>query len=185
MKLILVRHGQTDANKNGIVQGVDDNKLNSTGIEQAKEVGKELKKKYKIDMVFCSPLVRCVETLNNILAEYPIEGEIFMCKLIQERDFGEYTGTESKMIDWDDLNQNNKINKEIGVESWDEVKKRVELFLEDLKLEDENKTILIVSHAGPMRVMINKIKNEDLPYEEIEVKNGQVMEFDYKTDLEF
>jgi hypothetical protein len=36
-----------------------------------------------------------------------------------------------------------------------------------------------------MRVMINKIKNEDLPYDEIEVKNGQVMEFDYKTDLEF
>lgn len=185
MKLILVRHGETIANSKKILQGKEDGKLTEKGIGQAKEIGKHLKDHHKIDMVFCSPLGRCIETLNNILEECPIDGEFFMSKLIEERDFGEFTGIESRMIDWDDLNQNNKINKEMGVESWDEVKKRVELFLEDLKLEDENKTILIVSHAGPMRVMINKIKNEDLPYDEIEVKNGQIMEFDYKTDLEF
>ncbi len=185
MKLILVRHGETIANSKKILQGKEDGKLTEKGIEQAKEIGRHLKDHHKVDMVFCSPLGRCVETLNNILAEYPIEGEIFMSKLIEERDFGEFTGTESRMIDWEDLNQDNKVNREMGVESWNEVKKRVELFLEDLKLEDENKTILIVSHAGPIRVMINKIKNEDLPYDEIEVKNGQAMEFDYDTELKF
>ncbi len=185
MKLILVRHGETDANKNGVIQGVDGNKLNETGKIQAKKIGRELKEKYKIDMVFCSPLVRCVETLNNILDEYPIEGEILMSKLIQERDFGEYSGTESKAVDWENLNQDNKINREMGVETWESVKKRVELFMEDLKLEDENKTILIISHAGPIRVMINKIKNEDLPYTQIEVKNGQIMEFDFDTELKY
>lgn len=185
MKLILVRHGETIANSKKICQGKEDGKLTEKGIKQAQEAGKHLKEHHKIDMVFCSPLGRCVETLNNMLEECPIDGEIFMSNLIEERDFGEYTGIESRMIDWEDLNQNNKINREMGVESWGEVEKRVELFLEDLKLEDENKTILIVSHAGPMRVMINKIKNENLPYDEIEVKNGQIMELDYETELEF
>jgi len=176
MKLILVRHGQTDANKNGIVQGVDDNKLNSTGIEQAREVGKELKKKYKIDMVFCSPLVRCVETLNNILEEYLIEGEIFMCKLIEERDFGEYTGVEEKNINEKELNQKNKLTEEMGVEDIESLKKRSQLFLEDLKLEDENKTILVISHHGPIRMMINKLTGKNV--DDIKVENGKILEFD-------
>ena len=176
MKLILVRHGETDANKNGIIQGVDDNKLNNTGIKQAKEVGKELKKKYKIDMVFCSPLVRCVETLNNILEEYLIEGEIFMCKLIEERDFGEYTGVEEKNINEKELNQKNKLTEEMGVEDIESLKKRSQLFLEDLKLEDENKTILVISHHGPIRMMINKLTGKNV--DDIKVENGKILEFD-------
>ena len=176
MKLILVRHGETDANKNGIIQGVDDNKLNSTGIKQAKEVGKELKKKYMIDMAVCSPLVRCVETLNNILEEYLIEGEIFMCKLIEERDFGEYTGVEEKNINEKELNQKNKLTEEMGVEDIESLKKRSQLFLEDLKLEDENKTILVISHHGPIRMMINKLTGKNV--DDIKVENGKILEFD-------
>lgn len=185
MKLIIVRHGETVANTKKILQGKDDGKLTEKGKLQAKEVGKHLKDHHKIDMVFCSPLGRCVDTLNHILEEYPIEGEVFMSNLIEERDFGEYTGTESHMINWDEFNQDNKINKSMGVESWDDVKKRVELFLEDLKLEDEDKTVLIVSHAGPIRVMINKLSNQELDYQEIKVENGQILEFDYNTKLEF
>lgn len=183
MKLILVRHGETDANKNGIIQGVDDNKLNETGIIQAKKTGRELKEKYKVDMVFCSPIKRCLETLNYILEEYPIEGQIFMSKLLEERDFGEYTGVESKMINKKDLDDDNKINREMGLESLDSLKKRSLLFLEDLKLEDENLTVLVVSHHGPIRMMINKLTGENV--DEIIVNNGQIMEFDFDTDLDF
>lgn len=184
MKLLIVRHGETVANSKKILQGKDGGKLNEKGIKQAQEAGKHLKN-HKIDMVFCSPLDRCVETLNNILEECPIDSEIFMSNLIEERDFGEYTGTDSSMINWKELDEDNKVNREMGVESWNDVKKRVELFMEDLKLEDGEKTILIVSHAGPIRVMINKINNKDLDYMEIEVNNGQVLEFNYDTSLEF
>jgi len=183
MKLILVRHGETDANKNGIIQGVNENKLNETGIKQAREVGKELKKKYKIDMVFCSPIVRCVETLNNILEEYPIDGQIFMSKLIVERDFGEYTGLENKVVNKDEMDKDNKINEEMGVESLKSLQKRTLLFLEDLKLEDENLTVLVISHHGPIKFMINKLTGKKL--DEIKIENAQIMEFDYDTGLEF
>jgi len=176
MKLILIRHGETEENANNIISGIDESKLNQRGIDQAKIIGKELKEKYKIDMVFCSPLGRCVETLNNILDEYPIDGQIFMSKLIEERDFGEYTGVEDVLVDWEEIDQDNKINKEMGVESLMDMTKRVNLFLEDLKLEDENSTILVISHEGPIKIMTAKITGKK--FDEINVENAKIKEFD-------
>ncbi|MEI8067620.1 MAG: histidine phosphatase family protein [Candidatus Shapirobacteria bacterium] len=175
MKLIIVRHGQTEANVDGVLQGKSADNLTKKGIEQAKSLGKYLKEKYEIDMVFCSPLKRCVETLEYVLDECPIEGPILMSKLIEERDFGEYTGIEHHTINWDEINQDNKINKELGIESLTELKKRTDLFLEDLKLEDNNATILVLSHSGPIRMMINKLTEED--YKEIKIENALPREF--------
>ena len=185
MKLIIIRHGETDENAKKIIQGQSDCKLNEKGRAQAKEVGKQLKEKHKIDMIFCSPLKRCQETLEEILAEYPIEGEIFMSKLIQERDFGEYTGADATLIDWEEVHKDSKLNQEMGVESWNKLEKRVELFLEDLKLEDDKKTILVVSHGGPIMAMINKISKQNLRYPTATIDNSKIMEFDLDTSSEF
>jgi len=181
MKLILVRHGEVEANVERILMGKNDSKLTQKGIEQNKNVGKKLKEKYKIDMVFCSPLSRCVKTLENILEEYPIDGQIFMSKLIEERDFGEYSNLGIDMIDWDEINEDNKINEEMGVESLKDMEKRVNLFLEDLKLEDNNLTVLVVTHAGPIRIMKSKLNGKETDFEE-KIENGSIMEFDLKAE---
>lgn len=185
MKLIIVRHGETDENAKKIIQGQTDNSLNEKGRKQAKEIGRQLKEKQKIDMVFCSPLKRCQETLEEILSEYPIEGEICMSCLIQERDFGEYTGMETCLINWDEMYEDNKLNQEMGVESLSKLEKRVELFLEDLKLEGDEKTVLIVSHGGPIMAMINKLSGKNLRYPEATINNGEIMEFDLDAKLDF
>jgi 2,3-bisphosphoglycerate-dependent phosphoglycerate mutase len=185
MKLIIVRHGETDENDKKIVQGLIDNKLNEKGRLQAKEAGRQLKGKQKIDMVFCSPLQRCKETLEEILSECPIEGEVFMSSLIQERDFGEYAGIETHMINWNEIYEDNKLNRDMGVESQSQLEKRVNLFLEDLKLEGDDKTVLIISHGGPIMVMINKLSNQNLRYPEAHIKNTEIIEFDYDTTLSF
>ena len=179
MKLIIVRHGETVANTKRIIQGRESNKLTEKGKDQAKEAGRHLKK-HKIDMVFCSPLDRCVETLENIMTECEIEGEIFMSNLIEERFMGEYVGSNLDMVDWKEIDKDNKINREMGVESLNDFKKRVELFLEDLKLEEGEKTVLVVSHAGPIEIMVDKITGK-----EMEIKNAQVIELDYETSLDF
>lgn len=176
MKLILIRHSETEANVDHFLQGRSGGKLTKKGIDQAKKIGKELKEKYKINMVFCSPLGRCVETLDNILEEYPIDGPIFMSKLIEERDFGEYTGTESILVDWEEMDQDSKINREMGVESLMEMGKRVNLFLEDLKLEDKNSTVLVISHYGPIKAIIAKITGKK--WGEIEVENDLITVFE-------
>lgn len=183
MKLILVRHGETEANAKQILQGKDDSKLTSNGVKQAKEAGRNLKNNYGVDLIFCSPLGRCVETLNNILEEYPCEGQIFMSKLIAERDFGEFEGTDSQLIDWGKIDLENEINKELGVEKMSDLKKRVNLFLEDLKLENGEATILVVSHHIPIQIMINEITNK--PLDEIKVNNGEITVLDYDTKLKY
>lgn len=177
MKLILVRHGESEANVDNIF-GFDDTKLTKKGFEQAKMVGRELKEKYKIDMVFCSPFDRCMQTLEGVLDEYPIEGPIFMSKLIVERDFGEYMGMEDTLVDMEELSEDNKLNREMGVETLASLLKRVNLFLEDLKLEDENSTVLVISHEWVIKTMVAKITGKK--FDEITVGNGSIHEFEIR-----
>lgn len=182
MKLIFIRHGETEANAKRIIQGRESNKLTERGKEQAKEVGKQLKK-YKIDMVFCSPLDRCIETLENILEECPINKEIFISNLLEERFLGEYIGVNLDDIDWKEIDQDNKINQEMGVESLADLKKRANLFIEDLKLEKNDSTILIVTHGDLLKIMLSLL-NKKTP-EENALKNAEIYEFDYDTSLDF
>lgn len=174
MKLILVRHGETEENVKHVLQGKSGGKLTEKGIEQAKNLGKHLKENHKIDMVFCSPLKRCVDTLEHVLSECPIEGEIIMSKSLEERDFGEYTGMEAQLVDWGEFEKNEKSEKR-GVENLDSVKKRIHLFLEDLKLENNEATVLVLSHSMPIKAMVSKITGQEI--EEIKIENASITEF--------
>ena len=186
MKLIIVRHGETEGNVKKIIQSKEGGKLTDKGRKQAKELGRQLKEKFKIDMVFCSPMSRCQETLEGILSEYPISGEILMSSLLKEREFGEYEGVEDCMIDWKEVNKDSKLNQEMGVESWSELGKRIGLFLEDLKLENNEKsTVLVISHGDTIRAMVNKVTKQELRYPERVVKNAEIIELDFDTSLDF
>jgi len=176
MKLILVRHGESEANAKNILPGSDDGgKLTTKGIEQAKKAGKELKEKYKIDMIFCSPLKRAVETLENILIEYPIEAPVFMCKLLEERDYGEYSGLDENLIDWEEMDKESKLNDEMGVESLAELRKRANLFLEDLKLEEVS-TVLVVAHGELLKMIVSILNGKEYGGKDIE--NAEILVFE-------
>ena len=64
-KLCLVRHGETDWNSLGILQGRKDIPLNDTGILQAEEC-RELLKSTNWDVFITSPLKRTMETAEII-----------------------------------------------------------------------------------------------------------------------
>lgn len=57
MKIYVIRHGQTNQNLEGRIQGKTDIELNAKGKEQAEEVRKFIKK-YNIDLIISSPLKR-------------------------------------------------------------------------------------------------------------------------------
>ena len=88
MKLYLVRHGQTDWNKEKRLQGQEDIPLNDFGRHLAKETGIGLRN-VRFDLCFSSDLKRALETANLILDEGSSKVPIIMDKrLEQERESG-------------------------------------------------------------------------------------------------
>ncbi|KAF4615519.1 hypothetical protein D9613_002741 [Agrocybe pediades] len=84
--IYLVRHGETQENRDGIIQGQKDTFLNAMGERQAHSVGQRLKTT-KIDLLISSDLQRAVNTADAIAAHHP-GLEIVKQKELRERDMG-------------------------------------------------------------------------------------------------
>ena len=70
MKLVLVRHGESEWNQKNLFTGWTDVDLSEKGHEEAKQAGKLLKKQgYDFDLCYTSYLKRAIHTLNHILDE--------------------------------------------------------------------------------------------------------------------
>lgn len=70
MKLVLVRHGESEWNKLNLFTGWADPDLSETGHEEAKEGGRILKAEgYDFDVCYTSYLKRAIHTLNHVLDE--------------------------------------------------------------------------------------------------------------------
>jgi len=70
MKLVLLRHGESQWNKENRFTGWTDIDLTTKGIQEAKEAGRILKKEgYTFDLAYTSVLKRAIYTLWNVLAE--------------------------------------------------------------------------------------------------------------------
>jgi probable phosphoglycerate mutase len=93
MILAMVRHGQTDFNKNRLVQGRINNPLNETGKKQAKDTANELKKaKETFDVLASSPLSRALVTANIIKRRFNFKDPIYIAPYFVERDFTPFDG---------------------------------------------------------------------------------------------
>lgn len=89
MKLFLIRHGQTDQNKQYVIQGWTDNPLNQNGIDQAHQVGQYLKRNHKtFDFAYTSPLIRASLTGEIILSYLKNPPNLMVDYHFIERDFG-------------------------------------------------------------------------------------------------
>jgi probable phosphoglycerate mutase len=89
-QLVFVRHGQTDANRNGVLLGRLDPPLNDAGREQATAVAARVSRLEPV-RVMTSPLVRAVETAE-IVASACARREIEVDARLIEVDYGEYDG---------------------------------------------------------------------------------------------
>lgn len=149
MNLYVIRHGETNMGKNKII-ATEDEPLNSNGIEQAVNVGKELRK-LNIDLVYCSPIERAKHTLKLLDLDKGIP--VVIENRIKERDMGIYENVSFDDIDWERFWGYNSDLKYNEMESMKSVYKRVRVFLDELKLKQPNKNILLVTHGGIARAI--------------------------------
>ena len=94
IKLVLLRHGQSEWNLSNLFTGWTDVELSPKGVEEAKEAGRALKANgYSFDVAFSSVLKRANNTMNFALGEM---GETSIPKFyswrLNERHYGALQG---------------------------------------------------------------------------------------------
>ncbi len=146
-QLFFIRHGQTEANIDGILTGALETNLSQKGIEDAKKVGEELTEKF--DFYYCSPLKRTHQTLNALRGDV----EFIIDERVIEVSSGDWQGKlRSELPEQEySLYVKGLLNPPNG-EPLEDVDKRIKSFLEDIfkKYKKEDK-ILIVTHNAFIR----------------------------------
>lgn len=175
MNLYVVRHGQTSWNVQGLVQGLTDIELNSTGIEQANQVADQLK---NIDFVaiYASPLKRTIETAKLINKYH--NSNIITDNRIIERSFGNFEGTSGlkNKFDYWDYNLNLSDN---NVEDVKSLLSRVKNFLLEIYeiYKNTDLNILLVTHGGTSIAINAVIDNITSDLFSLGIKNCEVKIF--------
>lgn len=175
MRLILVRHGETLENRRKITQGQLNTQLTSEGTKQAKKVAQRLKDEY-IDIAFSSDLDRALDTCYEIL-KFHNNTQLFKTKTLREWTKGVFEGKSSIEKDKSMKNSTTSFYKwsPKGGESLTDVWKRVISFLEKIKKEYPNKTVLISTHGKPIRCIISHLQNKTIEtINEHNVKNTAI-----------
>jgi broad specificity phosphatase PhoE len=95
LRILIVRHGETDHNVQGIIQGQLDTDLNAIGRKQAHFVAQSLANEH-IDEVYSSPLKRASDTAKAIVEQNPNRKydrmQFWYDKRLKERGFGSLEG---------------------------------------------------------------------------------------------
>lgn len=172
-KLLLVRHGTTKLHKNDRFWGKTDVPLSNVGIKQAGQLRARLASE-KIIVVYTSTLSRARATAEIIAAGH--KAKFIACDELCECNFGFIEGLTFKEIErlYPALAEELASWKTVsfpGGETLDQLNDRVKTFLKRLENLKAKDTVAIVSHGGPLRLLISNLLG-------IEIMHWQQMRID-------
>jgi 2,3-bisphosphoglycerate-dependent phosphoglycerate mutase len=154
--ILLVRHGQTDWNRDRRVQGHSDIPLNETGRAQAAALADELADE-TIDAVYASDLTRARDTAAAVAATLGLE--VQLCPDLREKHFGSWEGLRDDEIrrrfpdarsgHWGDG------------ETREQMTARVLHALRSIAARHAQGTALVVTHGGPLRAVQRELGQPD------------------------
>lgn len=155
MKLYFARHGQTDSNAQAVNQPTagNDEPLNEAGIQQASELAEHLKN-VRFDSIISSPFKRAVQTAELVNKHHHLA--VTIDDAWQEIKTDGYVDINT----WNDLFDFDKKASSENAEPLTSFFKRVHGALDKLVAENDNKTVLIVSHGGVQHALyayVNKL----------------------------
>lgn len=176
-KLILIRHGQTDMNKDQLYYGRLDVPINETGKEQAENTRKNLVElEIDYDKIYSSPMKRAYETAE--IVNYK-NLEIEKDDELREMDFGIFEGLSYKEIikkypeEMENLKKDWKKYSYVTGENPFMLQKRALKFLEKI---DKNKNNMVVTHWGIICTLLSFLFSIELEgYWKYQVKNGGIV----------
>lgn len=187
MRLLLIRHGLTDYNLKNRYCGFRDIGLNKLGKTQVRAIKNKLKG-LKIDKVFCSDLKRSKQTARIIFGDSK-------CKIIEnlnfrEINFGRWEGLTYKQI----LKEYPVIYKRWlkapfsrdipGGEKMDNFISRIKNELKKIIKNNPGRTVALVTHLGPIRVILNTIlKSKKSDFWRLKINPKAIYMIEYSSQL--
>ncbi|WBO82869.1 histidine phosphatase family protein [Hymenobacter yonginensis] len=167
-KIYLIRHGQTDFNVRGIVQGSGiDSSLNATGHQQAGRFHAAYAH-LPFDRVYTSVLRRTHQSVQGFLdQQLPHEQHVALNEISWGTREGTRISPEEDEEYYGVLRQwtaGNTAARLPGGESPDEVAARQRPFIELLKTRPAEETVLVCMHGRAMRVLLCQLLNYPLRY---------------------
>jgi broad specificity phosphatase PhoE len=151
IRILLIRHGETDWNLAGRFQGRSDVPLNQKGKDQARALALALRGE-SLAAIYCSPLARAKETARLIQTYHP-SVPLYEEKGLVEMNLGEFEGIEGsrwaeKYADFREAWRNNPASVTMpGGENLQEVQARAMAALQSIsKAHPANCTLLVCSH---------------------------------------
>jgi broad specificity phosphatase PhoE len=151
--IVLVRHGETDWNRERRYQGHADTPLNEDGRNQAKELANLLAAE-PVTALYTSPLRRATETAEIIAAKLGVEPRAL--EALREIDVGAWEGLTIDQVRGrypERFDQDWHSGWEEG-ETYDELERRVVPALVELGSSHDGGHLVGVTHAGPIRAAI-------------------------------
>ena len=157
MLIYIIRHGETDLNVKGVLQGWVDEPLNESGMRLARITGEKMVG-IRFDGCFSSPLKRAAETARIVLEASGNDLPIQYDDRLREISFGVAEGRHRSTLG----EQGRRFFEEPfryepfpGGESIRQVCARTQGFLKELLLRDDGKTYLLSTHGCALRAMLN------------------------------
>lgn len=181
-KLVLVRHGESLWNAQGLWTGLTDIGLSEKGKEEARSAG-ELVRDIKFQTACTSVLKRAKETLSEIEAVLEVKIPTFENTALNERDYGDYTGKNKWQIK-EQLGEENFLQLR---RSWDypipngeslkDVYARVIPYYQNHILPElkNGKNVLVSAHGNSLRALIKYLENiSDEKIPNLELATGEI-----------
>lgn len=181
--ITLVRHGQTDWNLARRIQGATDIPLNDTGRDDARRAAALLSDRTH-HQVCASPLVRAHETAQIIARTLGLDEPDLHTEL-RERSFGEAEGIPVSEY----MERYQSWHAPVpGAETLAEVGERAMQAIERIVRRSRRRSapnaesIVIVTHGGLIRAVLERVSGGTLPYEGQYITNGSAHRFSFEGD---
>lgn len=160
MRLILLRHGQTEWNALQKYQGQTDIPLNDTGRQQAERAAEYLLNHEQVQTIYCSDLSRTRETAE--IAAHKLKLPVYYDRRLREASFGIWEGMTFSEVyekypqEFKQWYQDIWKYKMTGGETFSEVWERVSLATEEI-IQRHIGTVLVVTHGGVVKSLLGHI----------------------------
>ena len=164
-RLIVVRHAQSESNKAKFYAAAINVNLTGYGRMQAEKTAAFLRE-YPIDRAYSSPMVRVIQTAKPIIRGRNLELEIIP-------DLREIYGGAWEGLSYEEIEREYPVERDLwyhnfiycicpGGDSVSDLYNRVRPAFENIVADNYGKTVLVASHATPIRLMLTRFMGKPI-----------------------